>query len=66
MNLNLACVIIIFLFSGGMITYFYALVEEGRKGTTFYMTLAAGGAALSIAATFAAIAAQWLGLLEVI
>lgn len=63
MILNLACVIIILLFSGGMITYFYALVEEGRSGAPFYMKLATFGAALSIAATFTAIVAGWLGLL---
>lgn len=63
MILNLVSAIIIFLFSGGMITYFYALIEEGLKGTPFFMVLAVGGAALSIAATFAAIIAQWLGLL---
>jgi hypothetical protein len=63
MILNLASVIIIFLFSGGMITYFYALIEEGRSAAPHYMKLATGGALLSIAATFAAIIAGWLGLL---
>lgn len=33
MILNLASVIIIILFSGGMITYAYALIEEGRSGS---------------------------------
>jgi hypothetical protein len=32
MILNFVSVIIIFLFSGGKFTYFYALIEKGRKG----------------------------------
>lgn len=63
MMLNLVSVIIIVLFSGGMFTYFYALIEEGRKGAPFYTILATFGALLSISATFAAIIAGWLGFL---
>jgi hypothetical protein len=63
MNLNLATCVIIFLFSGGMITYFYALIEEGRGAAPFYMKLATFAAFLTITATFTAVVAGWIGLL---
>ena len=36
----------------------------GKSGAAFYIYLATVGAALSIATTFSAIIAQWLGLLD--
>lgn len=64
MKLNLVSVIIIVLFAGGMFTYAYAIIEEGISRAPFYTMLATCGALLSIAATFAAIIAGWLGQLE--
>jgi len=64
MKLNFATVIIIMLFTIGMATYCYALIEEGISGAPYYMKLATAGALLTITATFGAIIAGWLGLLD--